>query len=300
MKAKKSLGQNFLIDTEVVDRIIEAGEISKNDNVLEIGPGQGFLTRELIQKAGKVLAIEKDEALAEVCRTELKSDNLEILTGDVLKMDWKKILNQREFLGNTGLSKVQGKTEQQTKFTESVNGVSRGGFDKEICQTCNSRYKVIANIPYYITGKILRLFLENSFQPTILVLMVQKEVAERISAKPGKLGILSLSVQYFGEPEIVEIVSREKFNPVPEVDSAVIKIVVKNKNRLDPEAEKKFFRLIKIGFASPRKTLVNNFSAGLNLEKDAVEKILEKIGFKGNTRAQELGVEDWKKLINSL
>ena len=98
MKAKKSLGQNFLIDTEVVDRIIEAGEISKNDNVLEIGPGQGFLTRELIQKAGKVLAIDKHEALAEVCRTELKSDNLEILTGDVLKMDWKKILNQREFL----------------------------------------------------------------------------------------------------------------------------------------------------------------------------------------------------------
>lgn len=257
MKAKKSLGQNFLIDTAVVDRIIEAGEISEKDNVLEIGPGRGFLTKTLTCRTNKVLAIEKDEELVDFCRKSLKTPNLEILTGDVLGVDWQKILNQKSFFP----------------------------------------YKTIANIPYYITGKILRLFLENSFQPQILVLMVQKEVAERICAKPGKLGILSLSVQYFGEPEIVMIVPREKFEPVPEVDSAVIKIVVKNENRLEPEREKQFFRLVKVGFSHPRKTLINNLSNGLQIEKQEIEKILEQIGFKKNARAQELGVKDWKKMI---
>ncbi|MCK5080799.1 MAG: 16S rRNA (adenine(1518)-N(6)/adenine(1519)-N(6))-dimethyltransferase [Candidatus Moranbacteria bacterium] len=300
MKAKKSLGQNFLIDDRVVDSIIEAGEISQDDNVLEIGPGRGFLTKELIQKSGRVLAIEKDESLAELCRKKLASGNLEVITGDVLETNWEEILSQRGFSGITRLSKVRGKTEQRKGVYSGINGMSSRGFDKEICQTRNSRYKLIANIPYYITGKILRLFLENSFQPQILVLMVQKEVAERICQKPGKLGILSLSVQYFGEPGIVEIVPREKFDPIPDVDSAVLKIVVKNENRLDLEAEKKFFRLIKKGFANPRKTLVNNLSAGLVLEKEAVEKVLEKIGFDGNARAQELGVEDWIKMIEYL
>ncbi len=257
MKSKKSLGQNFLNDEVVVQKIIEAGEISEKDNVLEIGPGRGFLTRELIQQAGRVLAVEKDEELAGFCRNSLAKKNLEILEGDVLEVDWKKILTSRDF----------------------------------------SSYKLIANIPYYITGKILRLFLENSFQPQILVLMVQKEVAERICQKPGKLGILSLSVQYFGKPEIVMIVPREKFNPTPDVDSAVIKIVVKKERRLELAEEKKFFRLVKVGFASPRKTLVNNLSAGLGLGKEVVEKKLEKIGFNGKTRAQELDVGDWKGLI---
>jgi len=260
MKAKKSLGQNFLTDESVVDRIIEAGEVSLGDNVLEIGPGQGFLTKELVKKAGKVLVIEKDEELAEFCRKNIVGDNLEVLEGDVLDVNWKQILAERELLD----------------------------------------FKLIANIPYYITGKILRLFLENEFQPKILVLMVQKEVAERICAKPGKLGILSLSVQYFGKPEIVEIVPREKFDPAPDVDSAVLKIVVENKSRLEPGEEKKFFRLIKVGFSSPRKTLVNNLSAGLQKSKEETEEVLEKIGFNGNTRAQELGVEDWKGLIKFL
>jgi len=257
MKAKKSLGQNFLNDDLVADKIVEAGEVSNQDNVLEIGPGQGFLTRELIGEAGKVLAIEKDEELAGICKKELKAENFKMLIGDVLKTNWKEVLIKHNF------------------------------FD----------YKLIANIPYYITGKILRLFLENFFQPKILVLMVQKEVAQRICQKPGKLGILSLSVQYFGRPEIVQIVPREKFDPAPNVDSAVLKIVVENKNRLKPELEKKFFRLVKIGFSSPRKTLVNNLSNGLELEKKETEQRLIELGFNGNTRAQELSVADWKNMI---
>jgi 16S rRNA (adenine1518-N6/adenine1519-N6)-dimethyltransferase len=157
-------------------------------------------------------------------------------------------------------------------------------------------YKLIANLPYYITAPVIRMFLENS-APKLIVLMVQKEVAERICQKPGRLGILSLSVQYFGVPEIVMIVPREKFDPTPDVDSAVIKIVVKKEGRLESAEEKKFFRLVKVGFASPRKTLVNNLSAGLGLGKDVVEKKLEEIGFNGKARAQELSVNDWKKLM---
>jgi 16S rRNA (adenine1518-N6/adenine1519-N6)-dimethyltransferase len=257
VKAKKSLGQNFLIDKKVVTKIIEAGQISSEDNVLEIGPGQGFLTEVLAEKAKQVLAVEKDENLAKFCQQFLIEDNLEIITGDVLEINWKKFLEQKNF----------------------------------------SKFKLIANIPYYITGKILRLFLENSFQPEVLVLMVQKEVAERICQKPGKLGILSLAVQYFGKPEIIEIVSKEKFDPIPEVDSAILKIVVKKEGHFGSNKEKKFFRLIKIGFSNPRKTLINNISAGFKIEKKQVEEIVRKNGFKETVRAQELSIKDWEKLI---
>ena len=258
MYHKKSLGQNFLIDYEIVDEIIRAGEISLEDKVLEIGPGKGFLTDSLINQAGQVLAVEKDEQLSEFCQNQFKADNFKVITGDVLDLDWQEILKQHNFL----------------------------------------QYKLIANIPYYITGKILRLFLENSFQPEILVLMVQKEVAQRICEKPGRLGILSLSVQYFGKPEIVKIVTKEKFDPMTEVDSAILKIRVDDENRLSPENEKKFFRLVKMGFSNPRKTLVNNLSAGLHQEKSKIKKILDKISLEENVRAQALRIDDWKKLIS--
>jgi len=215
------------------------------------------LTKELVNQARQILVVEKDEQLADFCQNEFQGDNFKVIKGDVLDLDWHKILKQHNFL----------------------------------------QYKLIANIPYYITGKILRLFLETSLQPQILVLMVQKEVAERICEKPGKLGILSLSVQYFGKPEIVEIVTREKFEPIPKVDSAVLKIEINNENRLDLKKEKAFFRLIKIGFANPRKTLVNNLSAGLQKEKPEVKKILDKVGLEENVRAQVLKIEDWKKLM---
>lgn len=272
MKAKKSLGQNFLTDDLVVDKIIEAGEISENDNVLEIGPGRGFLTRALIEKAGKVLVVEKDEELAQYCKKNLSQKKLEVLEGDVLGMNWKEILTQKNFC-EAGISPA------------------------EICQSDNFSYKLIANIPYYITGKIIRLFLENNFQPEVLVLMVQKEVAERICKKAGKHSILSISVQYFGEPEIVEIVSREKFDPIPDVDSAVLKIKIDREKRRDFEFEKKFFRLVKIGFSNPRKTLINNLSSGFQREKSEIEEFFKKLEFSKNTRAQELEIDDWENLM---
>lgn len=258
MQAKKSLGQNFLIDKSVVDEIIQAGEVSSVDKILEIGPGRGFLTEKLIEKAGKVLVIEKDLELVAFCQKNILVSNLEILAGDVLTENWDKILTERKF----------------------------------------KSFKLIANIPYYITGKILRLFLENSFQPTLMVLMIQKEVAERICQKPGKMGILSISVQYFGQPEIITIVSREKFNPVPDVDSAILKIEIDNENRLNKEKERRFFQLVKVGFSNPRKTLVNNLSAGFQKDKKMIVEKLKKLDFKETVRAQELSVEDWKKMLN--
>jgi 16S rRNA (adenine1518-N6/adenine1519-N6)-dimethyltransferase len=182
---------------------------------------------------------------------------LEVLAGDVLKENWEQILTERNF----------------------------------------KPFKLIANIPYYITGTIIRLFLENSFRPCLMVLMVQKEVAERICQKPGKMGILSVAVQYFGQPEIIAVVTRDKFDPVPEVDSAILKIKPYLGREFDLKEEKEFFRLVKMGFSNPRKTLANNLSAGLQVDKKEIIKKLKQLNFKETVRAQELGVEDWKKLL---
>jgi 16S rRNA (adenine1518-N6/adenine1519-N6)-dimethyltransferase len=258
MQAKKSLGQNFLIDPVIVEKIIEAGEINSKDKVLEIGPGRGFLTESLVEKSQHVLVVEKDSDLVDFCRKNFSSvKNLEILEGDVLKENWNQILAEKNF----------------------------------------EPFKLIANIPYYITGKIIRLFLDNTFRPSLMVLMVQKEVAERICQKPGKMGILSVAVQYFGQPEIITIVTRDKFNPVPEVDSAILKIKTYSEKALNLKEEKEFFRLVKIGFSNPRKTLANNLSAGLKIDKKTIIEKLNQLNFKETVRAQELSIEDWKNLL---
>ncbi|MFO7807269.1 MAG: 16S rRNA (adenine(1518)-N(6)/adenine(1519)-N(6))-dimethyltransferase RsmA [Candidatus Moraniibacteriota bacterium] len=257
MKPKKSLGQNFLKNKEKLKEIIEAGNLNKNDNVLEIGPGEGALTRKLIESAGRVLAVEKDEKLAQSMKEGLSVDNFEILGGDILEINLPSTLEER-------------------------------GFQK---------YKLLANIPYYITGKILRLFFETKYRPQLLVLLVQKEVAERICARPGKRSLLSTIINYFGEPEVVSYVSREDFYPVPEVDSAILKIIPYEKYEYkNKEREKNFFRLIKVGFSSPRKTLVNNLSAGFDLSKGKIEDRLKKAGLKEDARAQNLSVQEWQKL----
>ncbi|MDZ7611433.1 MAG: 16S rRNA (adenine(1518)-N(6)/adenine(1519)-N(6))-dimethyltransferase RsmA [Candidatus Moranbacteria bacterium] len=254
---KKSLGQNFLQDKEVLEKIIEAGDIKKSDKILEIGSGEGVLTKRLAGEAGVVLALEKDEALAESLRRNNYFKNVEILIGDVLDINLPKLLKRKDF----------------------------------------HNYKLIANIPYYITGKIFRLFLETSAQPDLLVLLVQKEVAERVCAKPGKMNLLATAVQYFGKPEIISQVSRESFYPRPEVDSAILKISPRGKYRYKNEKkEKNFLQLVRIGFSSPRKTLINNLKAGFSLEREELEKIFEKLNLPKDVRAQNLKIEDWQNL----
>jgi len=259
--AKHGLGQNFLVNKTALDKIIEAGELNEKDFIIEIGPGIGVLTQELVNKVGSVVAVELDKTLVELLKSnnELRiknhGDNLEIINADILKLNLPQIIENRP-------------------------------------------YKVIANIPYYITSKIIQLFLTLENKPKLMVLLVQKEVAERIAAKPGEMSILSLSVQSYGVPEIVGLVPKESFFPVPKVDSAILKISNIQYHFKIPEKE--LFRVIKIGFSSRRKTLINNLSSGFHLDKETAKGIIEKIGLKDTVRAQELSLEQWHDLSGLL
>lgn len=266
LKVLKSLGQNFLIDEKILGKIIQASELDKNDTVLEIGPGLGTLTNELIKKCGTVVAIEKDKKIVNISPPFTKgaggnsSHTLKIINDDILKINLNELIK---------------------KYSK------------------NKKYKLISNIPYYITSPVIKLFLENSIQPELIVLLVQKEVAERICAKPGKLSVLALSVQIYGEPEIVSYVDKSSFYPEPKVNSAILKI--KNiKKEFSEEYYKKLFKIIKIGFSSKRKKLINNLSAGLQISKEKSENILQKAKINSNARAQELSLEEWEELAKNL
>ena len=264
IKAKKSLGQNFLKDDAVLQRIIESANLSKNDVVIEIGPGQGVLTELLAQKCKKVIAIELDDRLIEMLRNKLRNkENVEIIHNDILKINLPELVSKYE---------IQ-----------------------------DTRYKTVANIPYYITAPIIRLLLETKIPPSEMILMVQKEVAERICAKAGEMSILAVSVQYYAQPEYLFTVPKTAFDPMPKVDSAVIRIVTSNQQPvISKKNNRDFFRVVRAGFSAKRKTLVNNLANGLQLDKKTVEEKLIAFGFSKNTRAQELGVEDWQKLIEFL
>ncbi len=240
LKPNDFLGQNFLIDEDALNKIVEAAELKKTDKVIEVGPGLGVLTGELVKKAGEVIAVEKDEKLFRVLKNEFPSTTF--INQDILRFH----------------------------------------FEKEI----SGPYKVVANIPYYLTSKLFQYFLEQKNKPELLVLMVQKEVGERVAAKPGQLSILGISVQAFADVEIVAQVPSESFWPAPEVDSVILKIVPKNKY---PEIkdQKLFFRIIKSAFASKRKQLKNTV-------KDI--EALKKAGIDPSKRPQDVEIEQWIKL----
>jgi 16S rRNA (adenine1518-N6/adenine1519-N6)-dimethyltransferase len=266
------LGQNFLTNESIAKKIVDSADLSKTDNVLEIGPGKGVLTKYLAEKAGEILAVEIDKNLAILLKTKLilsnkscrnKCDNeknyknIEVIEGDILKINLPRLIGENNF----------------------------------------EDYKVVANLPYYITSKIIRLFLETKYPPSVMILMVQKEVGERIIARGGKESILSISVKFYADPEILCEVPRENFVPVPEVDSVVIRL--KRKEKI-PEADiKNFFSLVRGGFSAKRKMLANNLSAGLSVSKEAVLETLKKAGLKPTVRAEKLSVEDWVKLYRN-
>ncbi|HBG81833.1 TPA: ribosomal RNA small subunit methyltransferase A [candidate division CPR2 bacterium] len=251
MWAKKSLGQHFLMDKEALFSIVSAANLNKDDVVLEIGPGLGVLTSELVKHAKKVVAVEFDPNMIEVLKSTVPEDNLEVVREHVLK------------------------------FNTTV--LPKG-------------YKIVANLPYYITSPILRNFLESALnKPSEIVFLIQKEVAERVTARPGNMSVLAVAVQLYGDPEIVRIVPNTSFWPKPKVDSAIIKIDVFSKPRFDIN-EKLFFRIVKAGFGEKRKTLSNSLSGGLQIPKEEVIKILENLDFDIKLRAEELSVEDWDKI----
>lgn len=254
--AKRSMGQNFLVDEIALDKIVDAAELSSKDVVIEIGPGLGVLTQELSVRAGKVIAIEKDDKLAEASKIKFQTTNVEVINKDALE------------------------------------------FDPESYQLEDNSYKLVANIPYNITSLIIRKFLEVRNQPKLMVLMVQKEVAERMVAKPGDMSLLAVSVQFYADAEIVSIVPKDSFFPVPKVDSAIIKIEVKSKQR--EVKEKDFFRVVKFGFASKRKTLENNLSAGMHISKDRASDIIKRAGLSAKIRAEDLSITNWIDLYKNI
>jgi len=258
MRPKKLLGQNFLKDKTVLQKIIEAADLKPNDSVIEIGPGTGILTEELIKHAGKVIAIEKDDNLAEKIDSRFRgNDKVKIINEDILKINLPELIEQNNF----------------------------------------ENYKVVANIPYYITSPIIRLFLETRYPPRVMFLTLQKEVAERICGRPGQMSVLAVSVQYYAQPELLFYINKKAFWPIPEVDSAAVRIEARRKKPEEGSIEtKKFFRVVKAGFSAKRKTLLNNLSGSLCLDRKMTEKKLKKIPLSGTQRAQELSVEDWKEL----
>lgn len=252
---KKSLGQNFLRDKNILKKIIEAGEIEKKDTILEIGAGFGNLTEELKKRAKKILAIEKDKRLVKVLKEKFKdSQNIEIIEGDV--RDVLELITEK--LGD---------------------------------------YKIIGNIPYYLTSFLLRKIFELEHKPKLIVFLVQKEVAQRIVAKPPKMNLLALSVQFFGKPEILHYVSKNCFWPKPKVDSAILRVKMKEKIPENPEL---FFRVVKAGFLHPRKKLSKNLEKGLKLNKEFVENLLKSCKIKVEERAENLTFEDWLKIKEKL
>jgi 16S rRNA (adenine1518-N6/adenine1519-N6)-dimethyltransferase len=250
--AKKSLGQNFLVNPGVVQRIIEAATLNSNEKVLEVGPGSGILTKELAARAGRVIAVEKDARAIEMLKKELPG-TVTVIESDILSFDPR------------------------------ATGLEAGD------------YKVVANLPYYISTHFLRVMLEEWPAPTLAILMVQKEVAQRMMAKPPEMNLLALSVQYYAHVEKVMDVSPGSFRPMPTVDSTVIKLVPKN---ADQKHADRLFKVIRTGFSSKRKKLLNNLSTLFT--KTDIILALDALQIRADVRAEVLSLSQWQELFQKL
>lgn len=251
---KKSLGQHWLQDSDSLDAIVESAEISLTDTVLEIGPGPGTLTEELVHSASRVVAVEFDEQLARELPTRVQANNLQVFNQDILSFD----------------------------LTPLPEG-----------------YKVVANIPYYLTSNLLRVLCESPNHFSKASILIQKEVAQRVCAKAGGMSLLSVSVQFYCEASLGSIVKAELFTPPPKVDSQILKLTYRQQPLFEGIVVKDFFRIVKAGFAQRRKTLLNSLGAGLHYDRQQTAALLDTAGIPVNTRAQNLSLEDWYKVYKA-
>ncbi len=262
-KPKSSFSQNFLIDPEdeIKNKMFKAGQITKSDCVLEIGPGLGVLTKPLANIAKNVISVELDKKLYNYLQTALAScKNLTLINGDILAL---------------------------------LNNYS------DLIKSLPIEYKIVSSLPYNITSIFLRRCLELEKQPKVVILIIQKEVALRILAKPGEMSVLAIAVQYYAEPELIDFISKTYFDPKPKVDSAIIKLVPHGLAR-DSVYEAKFFRLVRCGFSARRKQLKNNLMNGFRISDAIAQKILMDCKLDPACRAQDLSLDDWKNVLGQL
>ena len=268
LRPKKGLGQNFLIDERVLKRIVAAAEVGTKDTVLEVGPGLGTLTRFLAEEARRVIAVELDRSLVKVlARTLNDCPNVEIVQGDILE------LNPADLLG-------------------------RGGDPSDACPSLLTPcpfYKVVANLPYYITSAVLRHLLEAEVKPGLMVVTVQREVAQRLVAGPGQMSLLAVSVRFYGHPRVVARIPAGAFYPSPEVHSAVVRIDLHKRPVVEVDDLDRFFEVVRAGFAQKRKQLRNSLAGGLSLPTGEVVGALRRAGVDERRRAQTLSIEEWGK-----
>lgn len=247
----KSLGQHWLKDRDVLSHIADCAELTKDDTVLEIGPGLGTLTSELLRRSRKVVAVEFDPELARKLPAQFPGTNLEVVSQDILEFDLSSL---------------------------------------------PSGYAVVANVPYYITSKIVQMLLTSPNKPRVAVLLVQKEVAQRLAASPGDMSILAVSAQVFADVTLGDVVPAEYFTPPPKVDSQVVILRARAESILRDVKEKDFFTVVKAGFSAKRKKLRSSLSGGLKIEKDIAEELLRSAGIDPNDRAESLSLDDWIRL----
>lgn len=268
IKANKSLGQNFLISEEVVEKIVESSQIEKSDLVIEIGPGLGTLTKYLLERAGKVICIELDTKMINILEDRFSLyDNFSLLNKDVLKVDLKKIISEEK--KNSSIKKV----------------------------------KIVANLPYYITTPIIMKLLEEELELDSITVMIQKEVADRLIAIPGEkdTGAITYSVYYYSTAEGILEVPNNSFIPEPEVTSKVIKLNIREKTAVDVKDREVMFKIIKSAFMQRRKTLLNALTnSKIFRSKEEGTEILNQIGLDINIRAEKLKIEDFANITNKI
>lgn len=261
LHTRKDLGQHFLVDSAALQRIVKAAQLEPSDVVVEIGPGAGVLTRELLAAAGKVIAIERDESLVALLQRELQAENLHLLAGDALERRIERVLEECGVPG---------------------------------------AYKVVANLPYNVGTAVVRRFLEAERKPSCLVVLLQKEVAQNMAARPPEMSLLSVATQLFAVPTLMGLVKPGSFMPPPKVYSAILRLEVRAEPSVGTRAQSKsLLRLAKAGFSAPRKQLVNNLMSGLHLDRERVTSAMQSAEVEPQRRAETLTLKEWGRLVQS-
>jgi len=279
IRPKKGLGQNFLVDPAHRARIVAAAELTRDDTVLEIGPGPGVLTELIAEQAGRVIAVELDDRLIPLLRNRFANQpHVSIVHADILKVD-------------AGALMLEARSWRLETHGAQPSASSN--------QLPVSSYKVIANLPYYLTSAVIRQLLESTPPPERLVLTVQREVAERMVAAPPEMSLLALGVQFYCTGQIAEKIPAGAFYPVPKVDSAVVRLDRRVESVVSGVTSEAFFRVAKAGFSQPRKQLRNSLAAGLSRPPVEVEAWLSSVGIDPRRRAETLTIEEWGALAQA-